>query len=72
MSKSIEIFNRKMATLQPPPWKKKEEPPTKTDKDKEIARLREALEVILDAAQKDDPCIMAIKAVAYTALKGEK
>ena len=38
----------------------------------ENARLREALEVILDAAQKDEPCILAIKAVAYTALKGDK
>ena len=36
----------------------------------ENARLREALESILDAAQKDEPCIMAIKVVAYTALKG--
>lgn len=36
----------------------------------ENKRLREALEVILDAAQKDEPCIMAIKVVAYTALKG--
>ena len=36
----------------------------------ENARLREALESILDAAQKDEPCIMAIKTVAYTALKG--
>ena len=38
----------------------------------ENKRLREALEVILDAAQKDEPCIMAIKTVAYTALKGDK
>ena len=37
----------------------------------ENARLREALEVILDEAQKDEPCILAIKVVAYTALKGE-
>ena len=37
----------------------------------ENKRLREALEVILDEAQKDEPCIMAIKVVAYTALKGE-
>ena len=37
----------------------------------ENARLREALGVILDEAQKDEPCIMAIKTVAYTALKGE-
>ena len=36
----------------------------------ENARLREALESILYAAQKDEPCIMAIKTVAYTALKG--
>ena len=36
----------------------------------ENTRLREALEVILDEAQKDEPCIMAIKVVAYTALKG--
>ena len=35
----------------------------------ENARLREALEVILDEAQKDEPCIMAIKVVAYTTLK---
>ena len=35
----------------------------------ENKRLREALESILDAAQKDEPCIMAIKTVAYTALK---
>ena len=34
-------------------------------------RLREALESILDEAQKDEPCIMAIKVVAYTTLKGE-
>ena len=38
----------------------------------ENARLREALEVILDAAQKDEPCILAIKTVAYTTLKGDK
>ena len=37
----------------------------------ENKRLREALEVILDEAQKDEPCIMAIKVVAYTTLKGE-
>ena len=36
----------------------------------ENARLREALEVILDEAQKDEPCISYIKVVAYTALKG--
>ena len=37
----------------------------------ENKRLREALEVILDSAQKDEPCILAIKTVAYTTLKGE-
>lgn len=31
----------------------------------------ESLEVILDEAQKDEPCIQAIRAVAYTALKGD-
>ena len=36
----------------------------------ENVRLREALGVILDEAQKDEPCILAIKTVAYTALKG--
>ena len=36
----------------------------------EIKRLREALGVILDEAQKDEPCILSIKVVAYTALKG--
>ena len=36
----------------------------------ENKRLREALEVILDEAQKDEPCITAIKVVAYTTLKG--
>lgn len=46
--------------------------PIEDAKDKEINRLREALEVILDAAQKDEPCIPAIRAVAYTALKGGK
>lgn len=38
----------------------------------ENARLREAFEVILDEAQKDEPCIMAIKVVAYTTLKGDE
>ena len=33
-------------------------------------RLREALESILDAAQKDEPCILAIKVDAYTTMKG--
>ena len=37
----------------------------------ENKRLREAMGVILDEAQKDEPCIMAIKVVAYTTLKGE-
>ena len=36
----------------------------------ENTRLREALEVILDEAQKDEQCILAIKVVAYTTLKG--
>ena len=36
----------------------------------ENKRFREALGVILDAAQKDEPCILAIKVVAYTTLKG--
>ena len=36
----------------------------------ENARLRESLGVILDEAQKDEPCILVIKTVAYTALKG--
>ena len=35
-------------------------------------RLREALESILDEAQKDEPCILAIKVVAYTTLKGDE
>ena len=38
----------------------------------ENKRLREALESILDAAQKDEPCILAIKVVAYTTLKGDE
>ena len=47
--------------------------PEKTGKlESENARLREALEVILDEAQKDEPCIMAIKVVAYTTLKGDE
>ena len=37
----------------------------------ENKRLREAMGVILDEEQKDEPCILAIKVVAYTALKGE-
>lgn len=40
--------------------------------ERENARLRESLGVILDAAQKDEPCILAIKTVAYTTLKGDK
>lgn len=36
---------------------------------KRVERLQEALEVILDSAQKDEPCITAIAVVAYTALK---
>lgn len=38
----------------------------------ENSRLHEALETILDATQKDEPCVMAIRAVAYLALKGVK
>ena len=38
----------------------------------ENTRLRDALEVILDEAQKDEPCILAIKVVAYTTLKGDE
>ena len=38
----------------------------------ENKRLREALGVILDAAQKDEPCILAIKVVAYTTMKGDE
>ena len=38
--------------------------------ERENKRLREALEAILDEAQKDEPCILAIKTVAYTTLKG--
>ena len=46
--------------------------PEKTGKlEEENVRLREALEAILDEAQKDEPCILAIKVVAYTTLKGE-
>lgn len=37
----------------------------------ENACLREALEAILDATQKDDVCIPVLRFVAYTALKGE-
>ena len=40
--------------------------------ERENKRLREALEVILDEAQKDEPCILAIKVVAYTTLKGDE
>ena len=46
--------------------------PIENELEAENTRLREALESILDAAQKDEPCIMAIKVVAYTALKGDK
>ena len=44
--------------------------PIENELEAENARLREALEVILDEAQKDEPCILAIKVVAYTTLKG--
>ena len=46
--------------------------PIENELQAENKRLREALEVILDAAQKDEPCILAIKTVAYTALKGDE
>ena len=46
--------------------------PIENELEAENARLREALEVILDAAQKDEPCILAIKTVAYTTLKGDE
>ena len=46
--------------------------PIENELEAENARLREALEVILDSAQKDEPCILAIKTVAYTALKGNE
>lgn len=36
---------------------------------KRVTRLEEALEVILDTSQKDEPCVLAIKTVAYMALK---
>ena len=45
--------------------------PIENELEAENTRLREALESILYAAQKDEPCIMAIKTVAYTALKGQ-
>ena len=45
--------------------------PIENELEAEIKRLRESLGVILDEAQKDEQCILAIKAVAYTALKGE-
>ena len=38
----------------------------------ENKRIREAMGVILDEAQKDEPCILAIKVVAYTTLKGDE
>lgn len=46
--------------------------PIENELEAENARLREALGVILDEAQKDEPCILAIKVVAYTALKGDE
>ena len=45
--------------------------PIEDELEAENARLREALGVILDEAQKDEPCILAIKVVSYTTLKGE-
>ena len=49
-----------------------ETPTEKEQLEAENDRLREALESILYAAQKDEPCIMAIKVVAYTTLKGDE
>ena len=46
--------------------------PIENELEAENKRLREALEVILDEAQKDEPCILVIKVVAYTTLKGER
>ena len=46
--------------------------PIEDELEAENKRLREALGVILDAAQKDEPCILAIKVVAYTTLKGDE
>ena len=46
--------------------------PIENELEAENDRLREALGVILDEAQKDEPCILAIKVVAYTALKGDE
>lgn len=43
----------------------------KADLMDENTNLRAALEVILDATQKDNVCIPALRLVAYTALKGE-
>lgn len=65
----LSISCRKCGTEVGPLWNRR---PIEDAQDKEIARLREALEVILDAAQKDEPCVLAIKAVAYTALKGKE
>ena len=46
--------------------------PIENELEAENKRLREALGVILDEAQKDEPCILAIKVVAYTTLKGDE
>ena len=40
--------------------------------ERENKRLREALESILDASQKDDVCVLGIRVVAYEALKEDK
>ena len=65
-------YGRKLASAD---WNSRpieNELPGKIEKlEAENNRLREALESILDAAQKDEPCILAIKVVAYTTLKGE-
>ena len=46
--------------------------PIENELEAENMRLRKALEVIIDEAQKDETCILAIKVVAYTTLKGDK
>ena len=40
--------------------------------EKEVKKLRAALETILDASQKDDACVLGISVVAYEALKEDK
>lgn len=45
--------------------------PIEESLEEENARLREALEAILDATQKENVSIPVLRFVAYTALKGE-